>query len=54
MLELDQILRANELSISLVAAVPGLLLSWTLLRGLWVLLLVRAPPDARREATPCR
>lgn len=54
MLELDQILRANELSISLVAAVPALLLSWTLLRGLWVLLLVRAPPDARREAAPCR
>jgi len=54
MLELDQILRANELSISLVAAVPALLLTWTLLRGLWVLLLVRAPPDARREATPCR
>jgi ABC-type anion transport system duplicated permease subunit len=54
MLELDQILRANELSISLVAAVPALLLSWTLLRGLWQLLLVRSPPDARREATPAR
>jgi hypothetical protein len=54
MLELDQILRANELSISLVAAVPALLMSWTLLRGLWGLLLVRPTPDARREATPCR
>ena len=54
MLELDQILRANELSISLVAAVPALLMSWTLLRGMWTLLLVRAPPDARREAAPCR
>lgn len=54
MLELDQILRANELSISLVAAVPSLLLSWTLLRAMWTLLLVRPPPDPRRDATPCR
>lgn len=54
MLELDQILRANELSISLVAAVPALLLGWTLLRGLWLLLLSRRPPDPRREAMPCR
>lgn len=54
MLELDQILRANELSISLVAAVPALLITWTLVRGLWVLLLVRPPPDPHREALPCR
>lgn len=53
MLELDQILRANELSISLVAAIPGLLLSWGLVRGLWLLLAPR-PPDPRREALPCR
>ncbi|WIA16343.1 hypothetical protein OEZ85_013041 [Tetradesmus obliquus] len=54
MLELDQILRANELSISLVAAIPGLLLSWGLVRGLWLLLLAPRPPDPRREALPCR
>eukprot|EP00775_Hariotina_reticulata_P003230 gene3230-3507_t len=53
MLELDQILRANELSISLVAAVPALLLSGSLLRGLWGLL-SPSPPDPRREALPCR
>lgn len=35
MLELDQILRANELSISLVAAVPALAISWGLLVGLY-------------------
>jgi hypothetical protein len=54
MLELDQILRANELSISLMAAVPGLLLSWGLVRGMWLLLLAPRPPDPRREALPCR
>jgi nuclear-control-of-ATPase protein 2 len=54
MLELDQILRANELSISLVAAVPGLLLMWGVVRGLWLLLLAPRPPDPRREALPCR
>jgi nuclear-control-of-ATPase protein 2 len=54
MLELDQILRANELSISLVAAVPGLLLSWGLVRGVWLLLLAPRPPNPRREALPCR
>jgi nuclear-control-of-ATPase protein 2 len=53
MLELDQILRANELSISLVAAVPALLLSGSLLRGLWVLL-SPSTPDPHREALPCR
>lgn len=31
MLELDQILKANELSISLVAAVPALALTWAVL-----------------------
>lgn len=53
MLELDQVLRANELSISLVAAVPSLLVAGALLRAL-AGLLARRPPDAKREAVPCR
>jgi len=53
MLELDQILRANELSISLVAAVPALAISWGLLVGLYRWLQPRAP-DAKRAAVPCR
>lgn len=53
MLELDQILRANELSISLVAATPALLLSGAALSSLhrfWS----AAPPDLKHEATPLR
>lgn len=53
MLELDQILRANELSISLVAAVPSLVLLATLVKALVGLASPRAP-DAKREAVPCR
>eukprot|EP00798_Chlamydomonas_sp_ICE-L_P010700 gene10700-12400_t len=34
MLELDQILRANELSISIVAAVPALAVGWLLLMAI--------------------
>ena len=53
MLEIDQILRANELSISLVAAVPAFLIA-----GVAVYSLGRAvtpaPPDPRREAVPAR
>lgn len=33
LLQLDQILHANELSISLVAAVPAITISWALLRA---------------------
>lgn len=41
MLEMDQILRANELSLSLVAAIPALTVTWGLLAALyqWVDLL---------------
>lgn len=54
MLELDQILRANELSISLVAAVPSLLVGGFVLRGLYRLLLAPRQPNPKREAVPCR
>ena len=53
MLEIDQILRANELSISLVAAIPAFLIAGATLYviGSW---LTPAPPDPRREALPLR
>lgn len=54
MLELDQILRANELTISLVAAVPALAISGAVLDLLYRLLLRRSAPDPRREAAPVR
>lgn len=47
MLELDQILRANELSISLVAAVPAFLVSFGILRAVTRWLTPRAP-DVKR------
>ena len=53
MLELDQILKANELSIALVAAIPALIIASLSLWGLarW---LRPTPPDPRSEALPCR
>ncbi|MEW5302498.1 MAG: hypothetical protein WDW36_005278 [Sanguina aurantia] len=53
MLELDQILKANELSISLVAAVPALALTWAVLSATVRWLIPRAP-DVQREAAPLR
>lgn len=53
MLELDQILRANELSISLVAAVPSFLFAGATLYYIGSLL-TPTPPDPRTEAVPCR
>ncbi|MEW5310559.1 MAG: hypothetical protein WDW38_002346 [Sanguina aurantia] len=53
MLELDQILKANELSISLVAAVPALALTWAVLSTTVRWLIPRAP-DVQREAAPLR
>lgn len=53
MLEMDQILKSNELSIALVAAIPALLVA-----GAVVALIVRwltpRPPDPLFEALPCR
>ncbi|EIE20084.1 hypothetical protein COCSUDRAFT_57806 [Coccomyxa subellipsoidea C-169] len=53
MLELDQILRANELTVAVVAAVPSLLIAggtcYALFR--W---LTPSPPDRRSEALPAR
>ena len=53
MLEMDQILKANELSIALVAAIPALIFASLGVYGLarW---LRPAPPDPRVEALPCR
>jgi hypothetical protein len=53
MLEMDQVLKANELSISLVAAVPAFLLAGAVLAGLGRLV-TPAPPDPRREAVRAR
>lgn len=53
MLQLDQILRASELSISLMAALPALLLSWAALAGAVRWLTPRAP-DVKRDAVPLR
>lgn len=53
MLEIDQILRANELSISLVAAVPAFIIAGILLYGIGRMV-TPTPPDPRREALPAR
>ena len=53
MLEMDQILKSNELSIALVAAIPALIVA-----GAVTMLIVRwltpRPPDPVFEALPCR
>ena len=53
MLELDQILKSNELSIALVAAIPALIIASL---GVWGIArwLKPTPPDPRSEALPCR
>lgn len=53
MLEIDQILRANELSISLVAAVPAFIIAGALVYSIGRMV-TPAPPDPRREALPAR
>lgn len=53
MLEIDQILRANELSISLVAAVPAILIAYGIGRGVWRVVTPSAP-DPVWEALPAR
>lgn len=53
MLQLDQILRANELSIALVAAIPAFIVAgftaYFLFR--WIM---PSAPDPKFEALPCR
>ena len=53
MLELDQIMRQNELTIAVVAALPALAVAGALLAALraW---LTPSPPDTRWEALPVR
>lgn len=53
MLEIDQILKANELSISLVAAIPAFIMGGACLYALGRFL-TPSPPDPRREATGSR
>lgn len=53
MLEMDQILKSNELSIALVAAIPALVVAGGLLTLLLRFLSPR-PPDPVFEALPCR
>ena len=53
MLEIDQILKANELSIALVAAIPSFLIGGISLVSLWRWLSPK-PVDPRWEALPCR
>jgi len=53
MMELDQIMRQNELTIAVVAALPALAIAGVLLSALrtW---LTTSPPDTRWEALPVR
>ena len=53
MLEMDQILKANELSIALVAAVPAFLFAGFVLLAT-VRWLTPTPPDPLYEALPAR
>ncbi|KAK9812896.1 hypothetical protein WJX72_005387 [[Myrmecia] bisecta] len=53
MLEMDQILKANELSIALVAAVPAFLVAGATLVLVWRWL-TPSPPNRSWEALPCR
>ena len=53
MLEIDQILKANELSIALVAAVPSFLIAGLSVVGIWRWLSPK-PVDPKYEALPCR
>lgn len=53
MLEIDQILKANELSISLVAAIPAFILAGSILFG-FGRMLTPSPPDPRKEAMNAR
>lgn len=53
MLEIDQILKANELSIALVAAIPSFLIAGISVVGIWRWLSPK-PVDPKWEALPCR
>lgn len=52
-LELDQIMRQNELTMALVAAFPAILITGYLLMA-GVRVLRPPPPDSATEAVPCR
>ncbi|GAX73074.1 hypothetical protein CEUSTIGMA_g527.t1 [Chlamydomonas eustigma] len=50
MLKLDQILKASELSFSLVAALPGMAATWLLVTAC-IRTMTSNPPDLKRQAT---
>lgn len=53
MLEIDQILKANELNMALLAAVPAIIITGGVL-VLTYRYFQPTPPDPKREALPCR
>ena len=54
MLELDQILRANELNVALIAAVPAIIIAGGLLYFVFSTLINRTGPDPYKSRVPCR
>ena len=54
MLELDQILRANELNVALIAAIPAILIGGGLLYFMSTSIINRAGPDPYKSLIPCR
>ena len=54
MLELDQILRANELNVALIAAIPAILVAGGILYFVFATLINRTGPDPYKSLVPCR
>lgn len=54
MLELDQILRANELNVALIAAIPAILVAGVILHFVSTSIINRAGPDPYKSLIPCR
>jgi nuclear control of ATPase protein 2 len=53
MLSMDQILKANELNVALLAAIPAFIVAGGTLVLAWRWL-TPTPPDPKYEALPCR
>lgn len=53
MLQLDQILRANELNVALIAAIPAIIVAGGILYFISNLI-NRSGPDPRKSLIPCR
>ena len=54
MLELNQILRANELNVALIAAIPALIVGGGLLYFISTTIINRTGPDPYKSLIPCR